>query len=341
MENTYRKAIFFTLAGLFVCGCEDVRFTENPVQIDSFQQAPNPVVDILWVVDNSGTMNPKREKLSQNFDQFMARLVESEAVYHIGIISTDTDDPTHSGRLQGDPRVITPDTPDPEAAFAANVQLPETASRIERGLDAVRLALGEDLLASDNAGFLRADAALFVIVLSDEDDHSMGPPRYYGRWLEHFKGAGDENTVSMSAIVGQSPDGCAGAEAGLRYLEVQERTGGLFHSICSEDYGPVVDELGIEAAGLRRKFYLSEVPQEDTLQVRNYNWDDPECQTQGDCDGDLVCAASHRCAAALEEASGEQGVWAYEAGDNSIFFLHDFLPAAGSQIEVAYYRKTP
>jgi len=329
------------LALLVGPACEDVRFTENPWQIDSFQQAPNPMVDILWVVDNSGTMGPKRDKLSQNFDQFMARLVESEAVYHIGIVSTDTDDPTHSGRLQGDPKVITPDTPDPEAAFAANVQLPETESRIERGLDSVRLALGENLLASDNSGFLRADAALFVIVLSDEDDHSIGPPRYYGRWLEHFKGAGDENTVSMSAIVGQSPGGCTGAEAGLRYLEVQERTGGLFHSICSEDYGPVVDELGVKAAGLRRKFYLSEIPQEDTLHVLNYGLDDPECQAQDDCAEDRTCAAGHRCAAVLEEASGEQGVWTYEQGDNSIFFLHDFLPAAGSQIEVAYYRKTP
>ena len=213
--------IAVALALLAGPACEDVRFTKNLVQIDSFQQAPNPMVDILWVVDNSGTMGPRREELSRNFGQFMDRLVESEAVYHIGIISTDTDDLTHSGRLQGEPKVITPDTPDPQAAFAANVNLPETQSRIERGLDAVRLALSEHLLGSDNTGFLRENASLFVIVVSDEDDHSMGPDRYYGRWLEHFKGAGDENTVSLSAIVGPSPDGCEGAEVGSRYLDVQ------------------------------------------------------------------------------------------------------------------------
>ncbi len=320
-------------------GCDDVRFTENPIQIDTFQQTPNPMVDILWVVDNSGTMSDERAQLGEKFDQFMAKLLESGADYHIGIVSTDTDDPAHSGRLQGDPKVITPATPDPKAAFAANVQLPETDSRVERGLDAMRLALGEDLLSGDNSGFLRANASLFVIVISDENDHSIGPVEYYSRWLEHLKGAGNENTVSMSAIVGQSPDGCAGAEAGDRYLHVQVDTGGLFHSICSEDYGPIVEELGINAAGLRRKFYLSEGAQADTIQVLNYSDQDQACQSQGECSGDKICAAGHHCADVLEEATGQVGVWSYEEGDNSVFFLHDFIPDPGSFIEVAYFKQ--
>ncbi len=323
---------------LAASGCEDVRFTENPLQVDAFQQTPSPVVDILWVVDNSGTMADEREQLGQRFDQFMDRLLASGADYHIGIVSTDTDDGRHSGRLQGDPKVITRDTPDPQAAFAANVQLEETDSRVERGLDAMRLALSADLLAAENADFLRATASLFVIVVSDEDDHSIGPVGYYARWLEHLKNKGNENRVSLSAVVGQSPDGCEGAEAGDRYLQVQVATGGLFHSICSEDFGPIVEELGINAAGLRRKFYLSEEPQPQTLQVLNYAADAPACQSLGDCAEGLICAAGHRCAVELQQAGDGQGVWVYEQGDNAIFFLNDFLPAAGSHLEVAYYR---
>lgn len=329
----------FALLTVSLSACDDVRFTENPIQIDTFQQTPNPMVDILWVVDNSGTMSEERAQLGEKFDKFMASLLASGADYHIGIVSTDTDDTSHSGRLQGDPKVITSSTPDPKAAFAANVQLPETDSRIERGLDAMRLALGEDLLAGDNSGFLRANASLFVIVISDENDHSMGPVSYYGRWLEHLKGAGNENTVSFSAIVGQAPDGCSGAEAGERYLHVQVDTGGLFHSICSEDYGPIVEELGINAAGLRRKFYLSEGAQPATVQVLNYSDQDPACQSQGECDGEEICAAGHHCAQVLEEATGQVGVWSYEEGDNSVFFLHDFIPPPGSYIEVAYFRQ--
>jgi hypothetical protein len=323
---------------LFLHACDDVRFTENPIQIDTFQQTPNPMVDILWVVDNSGTMADERQLLGERFDQFMTRLLVSDADYHIGIISTDTDDANHSGRLQGDPRVISRNTADPQAAFAANVMLPETDSRTERGLDAMYLALSEDLLVDHNAGFLRAAASLFVIVVSDEDDHSMGRPKFYSRWLDHFKGAGNENQVNLSAIVGQAPDGCAGAEPGARYLQVQVETNGLFHSICSEDYGPVVEELGINAAGLRRKFYLSEMPQQDTIQVLNYVADDPACQVHTDCAEDRICAAGHHCATKMEEATGVSGTWTYKEGDNSIFFLHDFLPPAGSNIEVAYFQ---
>jgi len=257
----------------------------------------------------------------------------------IGIVSTDTEDLSQSGRLQGSPRVIDNSTPAPQTAFAANVQLPITLSRVERGLDAMRLALSPELLDGENAGFLRADAALFVIVISDEDDHSLGLVEYYVRWLEHLKGAGDEARVSLSAIVGPAPDGCPSAQAGARYLAVQEGTGGLFYSICAEDYGPVVDALGISAVGLRRKFYLSEVPLPGPMHVLQYTTADAACLDATGCEADQVCAAGHRCAVELPE-EGEGGTWRYESGYNSIFFGGDSLPPVGVYLEVSYLRRT-
>ena len=102
----YLAKIICALVCLGLPACEDVRFTENPVQVDTFQQTPNPTVDILWVVDNSGSMGVWRQKLGAKFDQFMSKLEESEANYHIGVVSTDADDPAHSGNLQGDPKYI-------------------------------------------------------------------------------------------------------------------------------------------------------------------------------------------------------------------------------------------
>jgi hypothetical protein len=330
------------LAGLALgslLGCEDVRFKVRPLQVDTFAQADAPRVDILWVVDNSGTMIEERAELGAKFDQFMTRLLESGADYHIGIVSTDTEDPGHTGRLQGTPRVIDRSTPEPQAVFAASVQLPLTSGRLERGLDAVRLALSDELLQTDNAGFLRQDAALFVIVVSDEDDHSLGPVGYYTRWLEHLKGAGDESRVSLSALVGPAPGGCPGAEPGHRYLEVQAATGGLFHSICSEDYGPVVDALGINVVGLRRKFYLSEIPVPgQSMDVTVIERGAETCVETGNCGGGLVCAASHRCGRLLGRPQ-EGGPWVYEPGDNSIFFGGQDLPPVGSTLEVAYLRE--
>gem|GEM_PF-668647 len=56
-----------------------------------------------------------------------------------------------------------------------------------------------------NAGFLRADASLYIIFVSDEDEGGKqdgSPVRYYQRLFEGVKGAGNENKVSVSAITG-------------------------------------------------------------------------------------------------------------------------------------------
>jgi hypothetical protein len=38
-------------------------------------------------------------------------------------------------------------------------------------------------------------------------------------------------------------------------------------SICSSDWSTVLDELGMQAAGLKREFFLSQLPVEDSIEV--------------------------------------------------------------------------
>ena len=59
-----------------------------------------------------------------------------------------------------------------------------------------------------NAGFLRPNAALAIIVVSDEDDSSFGTTDYYARFFQSAKGKGNESLVSFSAIAGTTPVGC-------------------------------------------------------------------------------------------------------------------------------------
>jgi hypothetical protein len=57
----------------------------------------------------------------------------------------------------------------------------------------------------ENEGFLRADASLFVIFVSDEEEGAKedgASLHYYERLFEGLKGRGNEAKVSMSAIVG-------------------------------------------------------------------------------------------------------------------------------------------
>lgn len=148
---------------------------------------------------------------------------------------------------------VTPNTPGASAAFSRAVRVGTGGSGLETGIRAAALALGRDTnrttgqwmpSPTENTGFLRPDASLFIIFVSDEDDSSFGEVTYFYRAFETLKGAGNEGVVSVSAIVGD-PDvdgvdgtalgGCpAGAapgeriaQAGTRYVALSMYSRGL------------------------------------------------------------------------------------------------------------------
>jgi hypothetical protein len=82
------------------------------------------------------------------------------------------------------------------------------------------MALGADVVDPDtgrpngelppeNDGFLREDASLFIVFVSDEDEGARQdgvPVVYYQRLYESLKGRGNENKVKVSAITGWPMD---------------------------------------------------------------------------------------------------------------------------------------
>ena len=90
-----------------------------------------------------------------------------------------------------------------------------------------------------NEGFLRDDAILHVVFISDEDDNSPGwnegDPDY---WLDYVDQIitikGREDQVRFSAITGPAPDGCDGAEPGFGYNEAVTSIGGERLNICQD-----------------------------------------------------------------------------------------------------------
>lgn len=243
----------------------------GPRQTDVFTQE-EAVVDILWIVDNSASLTNERDRLSGHFATFLDILVRADVDYHVGATSTDLNSVAGDfGRLRGAPRFIDRMTPNPADVFAAAVAFPDDVNiRLEEGLSAIVTALTPPLSDGYNAGFLRAEAALAVIVVSDEDDGSIGRVDQFVRFLQSFKGPGREVNVSLSAVVGPRPDGCvipeeehifgAAARSGDRYLEVAEATNGLIETICAPDFEPFVETLATRLAGLRRFFPLSAPP---------------------------------------------------------------------------------
>lgn len=165
-----------------------------PFQVDIFDQRQVAQVDILWVVDNSPSMQAKQDRLKSNIHSFMQFLQAQQVDYHLGVVSTDTYDPLQSGRLQNKAALAQPwinaDAGTPEAFFFANIGLGELGSADEKGLLGAMMALTPPLTGPNpDAGaqncvrlagggvdcFVRPGATLYTVMVSDEEDSSCSP----------------------------------------------------------------------------------------------------------------------------------------------------------------------
>ena len=338
-------------------GCNDPRFkvrTPPGIQVDVFRQASVPQVDVLWVVDNSSSMEEEQQALARNFEEFykyMEQLVDpdsEEEVFHIGVISTDVYDSGHQGKLLGNPNIITDATPSAADVFAQNVNVGLSGKADEQGFFAAVLALTEPLISAENATFLRDDAHLFVIFVSDEDDCSFGTVEYFLRRFLQIKGIGNDGMVKTAVVVGdvpEVPEWCQKEEEkdvqpGVRYAQLAEGTGGVVLSICDDDFATNLDQLGFSAAGLRRHFALTRRAVPTSIQVwvkwrcGDAGLDSGLCEPNGffnDCGGNTSLYGK---TCILQQALPDG--WAYEEDTNSIRFYGAAVPPFRSVIEVGY-----
>lgn len=292
---------------------------ETPTQRDRVVQVTTPSVDVLWIIDNSCSMQDEQTALRESFPNFMRYFEGSGLDYHVGVVSTDLDDPTHDGRLRqaAGVRYIDPETPDPIDMFSSMARLGTRGSATEAGMGAAYRAL-EYHRDGYNAGFLREEAALHAIVISDEDDQT--PSRIitqteFIEWLRSLKAG--ETVTTWSSIVNcdrSRPDCVLGTpwneSAGDRYIDVTEAIGGIFWEIHRGDWEQVLEQLGQQAAGLSREFFLSRLPVPDTLEV-------------------YVIDQGER----IDFDEGED--WLYDPRRNSVRFL-EYVPNALAEIFIDY-----
>ncbi len=302
---------------------------ENPVQVDRIVQVSRPSVDILFVIDNSCSMVQEQVLLANNFPTFLEYFQTSGLDYHIGVVSTDMEDPTQSGKLiaRGGYRYIDENTDNPDSVFAQMVQLGNGGWFEERGRDAVYTAIELRAENQSNLGFYRDEAALDVIFVSDEDDQSeLLSALEFREWFTNLKWSPDvvtAHSIIAPTIFGECDEA---GEVGATYQAYADYTGGSEFSICQADWQPMLDTLGLEASGLLREYFLSKIPVLETLQVQVI-----EPDPQG---GDPVVLEFEVCMAG-EEAEQPDCEVAYTPTRNSIVFL-EFVPEPSTEIIATY-----
>ncbi len=224
--------------------------------------------------------------------------------------------------------VITSQTAGAAEIFSEMVAVGITGSGIENGLEAAHMAFIEPMLSGDNAGFIREEANLSFIFVSDEDDSSPYPAVDYQHFFTMLKGEEafrDHSLFNVSAVVGAVPPEFPGqpscssdhgdAVYGHRYVYLASETNGLVESICDEDFSVIAEKLGLILSGLAVEFELSELPKEHTLQVALYESADSDSKI-----ADLV---------------KDEG-YEYISERNVIRFQEDQMPSSGWYIEARY-----
>ncbi len=189
-----------------------VRVVDRPPEL-------NRKLDLLFVVDNSETMAPKQQQLLMSFRKLMGHLNHMRGGlpdFHVGVVSTDMGVGFNQvsscgisgdqGSLQNTKRISGCSGPDDHFiknngintnhdgelndAFSCIAPLGVQGCQFEQPLQSMQAAL--DGYNAQNDGFLRDDAALGVIFLTDEDDCSvsntdMFAPTLKGEGLRKFR----------------------------------------------------------------------------------------------------------------------------------------------------------
>ena len=305
----------------------------NPIQEDRTVQVIQPVIDVLFVVDNSSSMLNEQTALRTNFPRFIDHFVTAGIDYHIGMVSTDMLRTNQNGllRMGGEYRYIDTETVEPGAVFTEMTStLGVLIGSIESGRSAAYTALETLKVHPRNEGFLRDEADLHIIFVSDDDDQSgqtpVSKPEFIA-WADNLKTDGFE--VVMHGIVTPA-NPCNGNIVSQSYLEYAAVTGGITHSICAADWAPALDALGLLAAGLKREFFLTRIPvhvPELLLQVQVRTVDE---------NGDAVLLDFVECQSGQEELPGfEDCEVIYVPGRNSIVFL-EYVPDPLAEVLVTY-----
>jgi hypothetical protein len=348
--------------------------TTETSQTDIFDQFRDPKVDVLWVIDDSGSMAPFQQQLAANFNQFFVASRIIDADFHIAVTTTLTADancigapPTCQTNAQcgaggqcqfgfctagsgavnqcdDDPKsgwytsciesehYLTPATVDPESRFTCNVQVSNDANvnpnrpgsdSAEGGLRAAYKFLSPPNITDPaiNGGFLRDDAKLHVIMVSDEPEQSKGGVDQYIDFFKNVKGFRNEGLVAVSAIAAP-PNGCTyngGTLQDSRYKAVVDEMNGRFQEICNPDWTGMMSQLGLDSLGLRVEFFLTRAAEPSTIQV---------CVRSA--------GAGSPCANVAPGVDGGSNGWFYDAGTNSVVFNVNSVPPRGSRVEISY-----
>lgn len=266
------------------------------IWVDSFDQ-PLSVdgVDILWIIDTSGSMNRYDPELMAGIEAMLEALPEFG--WRLAMMSNDPAEASIEAQF--------PLVPGDDIVDAMDMYAAMGRGHREEGFDAAYEYIMNNPYG---ATWLRPDAALLVVFVSDEEEQSDAHfPNIadFKSWYSSLRGgsafiASINNVAAADSVCDFTPNPI---DIGDRYMEATNYFGGVVVDICSEDWAPGVQDASSRLEPYEQIELTYVVSDEDTIRVfinGALNWD-----------------------------------WHYQASDNTVYF--DVVPSGNDHVDIAYH----
>ncbi len=199
-------------------------------------------VDILWVVDNSGSMGSYQNELIKNADVFITDFVSKNSIdWKMGLISSDKSQEPFLGFTPS--TLFTHTSPSPVKTFQKAVAaLGTMGDSYEHFFEPVKKHL------TAYPKFLRDRATLALIFLTDAPEQSQNiSATQFLNFIKSKKGSLDK-VVSYGVFAAQD-FGCVYTDEnwsykGSKYEAVIKATKGKYFKLCGTDFGKNLADLG-------------------------------------------------------------------------------------------------
>jgi hypothetical protein len=242
------------------------------VDAEQFNQGEFGKLDLLLVVDNSGSMEEEQQNLSTKLESLLSRVDKSD--WQIAVTTTDSADGCRQGLIRKS------DT-NAKSEFSRLVNQGTNGDGVERGISQAVRGLSSNCLFTSK--WLRDDSAVAVLFISDEDNCSIDSNGSYGcqgeaglqsthlgDYLKSIRTLGtDARVYGLIWHPTQTQAQCTtGTSKGNAYAQLIEESKGMWGSICDADYSKTLTAISEDVAKiLKLEHVLAKQPTDGTLKV--------------------------------------------------------------------------
>jgi len=252
-----------------------------------------PVADIIWVIDESGSMNDNRQDIVNNANNFFSRALSSGLDFRMGV--TNVTHPTSSnqkciGKFCSKISSSTSDDggtdrfllPSEQTTFSSCIKNPPCyEGGSEYGIINAEQAVKKHLPRASNApDKIRTNATLVIIVATDEFPNGLtsaiGSGNYktctlsatqqttlntaLTKYMDLFTGVTDPEASAMFHVIGGVCNNSCGAQMAHGYKELAQKLGGQTADVCQKNLGNTLQVIIDSITGKASPIILDYVP---------------------------------------------------------------------------------